>query len=261
MDEETQAMNDLLGVDTPLEAPVATKPAPTEEAPPKEDDDTQSDSEEESTTEEESEETDDDDESEEESTELSEPAKLTRALRSEREERKADREKFRLALEQYQTMLKDPDFLASQYDKLQVEKDNPAPVQADIPDAPAYPNTPYGLSKMEADQVLATSILPEALSNETLQIMVRSLVSNRNRPMTYVEAAEKVRDTLGLKAETFRKEGKKATEAVVAKRTKMSTETKPRVGTTSSKQSLEKRMSSPDRRIRETSIAESLGLI
>lgn len=266
MDELTTAeTNDLLGVhQNPTED---VKPAPKAEdaAEPEEEDEEQSDSDEsdsEGEDEEVSEEESADEEEESEEQTLSETAKLTKAIRAERAERKADRERYEASIQQYTQMLNDPDFLAHQYQKIQTEKEqekvNPKPVQIEIPNAPAYPNTPVGRDRLERDQVRATALLPEVATDDDLRDMVEYKVSKGE---TYLEAVEAIKRTLGLKSGEFRKEGEKAKEQSIAKKNRMSTETRPRTGTQSSSQVLEKKMQSTNRTTRERATAEALGLI
>lgn len=265
MDEQATAeLNALLLGEEPT-APKAQQPDETES----EDVD---DSEDEETTEETSEEDDSSDEEEEESdaddeSEDDEPKKrgtpdAKYALQREREQRRSERVAHEAYKAEMAKLLADPDFLAHQYQKLQEEKANPKPQEpapAEIPDAPFYPNTPRGIERMQSDQEAATARLGEYATNRTVLLAIEGIVSRKT--VSYLEATKEVMDLMGLKASQFKKEGKSEADAVAAKKSRMSTETKPRTGAATKAQNVQKRMNSANRTVRERAIADSLGLI
>ena len=176
----------------------------------------------EETDEEESEETSDEDESEE--TTRTGPLSEVKKLR---EQRRTDREAFEKYKSEMDELLNDPQFLAHRANQLQQAKEeqaaNPQPIE--IPYAPAYPNTPRGADRMKAEQVEATRQLGNHAENQAVIEAIQGYVLQGK---TYLEATRTVQDLFKLEASTFKTEGKREAEAVVAKKTRMSDATKPR---------------------------------
>lgn len=264
MDNQYEALDELLGA-TPAdtkEAQAKDAAAEDEETEDQSDSDTEETKDEETKEESSDEETDEDEETED--APSNSTKSLTKALRREREERKVERAELRTALAERDKLFNDPTFLAQQYQKVQTARENaqnnPQAVQIEIPDAPAYPNTPLGIRRMEADQIRATTIMPEVATNDTLRLMVEGLVANRVKPMTFVEAVEEVQRTMGMKADSFRKEGADAKEESVAKKSRMSATERPRAGEVSKNDRLRQDLKSKSESVRMSAGAELLGL-
>lgn len=262
MDEDTKVLNDLLGISTPVkEADKAEAPADeveeTEDISTDEDETADDDPEETETEESE------DDEAEEEPQQPQERKKgdPSKALKFERDGRRADREAYQASIAEYEKLLSDPDFLKFRFAELQTPQaeGQAAPkVQAEIPTAPYYPNTPSGKSRMVADQIQATTKLGDLAVNPAV---LNAIEGNVLKGKSYLEAAEDVLSLTGIKAKEFEKKGAESAKEAEAKKRKMSTEGRPRAGAASRSQMLNKRMQSDDRKTRERAIAESLGFI